>query len=456
VSTDQIDAQLRDRLARLESENAALRNQIEGPPPAAGPTPLAAPHQRGRWWTALAALLIVLGCLLAPLAVFTGWAKSTLTDTDTFVATYAPLAHDPAVQPYVVDQATLAIDQNVNVEQLTSDVIDGIKALGTRPRASLALDALKGPATQGVENLIRNGVTAFVTSDAFAQTWERALRVSHVQLLATLSNDPQALVAAQSDGTIGVQLGPIIEDVKGALLARGLSVASRIPAVNRTIPIAQSTQVPTIQAGYRAIVALGSWLPWVALVFLAAGVLVARRRSLALVWAAVGLGLSMLLLVLGLGVGHAVLLTAVPPALVPANVTTLLYGTATAAIRDTAVAGLVLAVAIAAVAWLAGPFRTPRSMRGLYNDGLASVRDNAERHGVTTGKVGDWVYTQRRVLHVIIALVASAAIILLRPLSNSDIIWTLVVAVVAVVLVSVIERPEAPVLVAPPVQPAPA
>ncbi|MFL6135066.1 MAG: hypothetical protein ACJ72A_19840, partial [Nocardioidaceae bacterium] len=64
--------------------------------------------------------------------------------------------------------------------------------------------------------------------------------------------------------------------------------------------------------------------------------------------------------------------------------------------------------------------------------------------------------TQRRVLHVIIALVASAAIILLRPLSNSDIIWTLVVAVLAVVLVSVIERPEAPVLVAPPVQPAPA
>ena len=36
----------------------------------------------------MAAVLIVLGCLMAPMAVVTGWAKTTLTDTDTFVATF--------------------------------------------------------------------------------------------------------------------------------------------------------------------------------------------------------------------------------------------------------------------------------------------------------------------------------------------------------------------------------
>ena len=197
----------------------------------------------------LAAVLIVLGCLMAPMAVVSGWAKTTLTDTDTFVATYAPLARDPEVQNFVIDQAAAAINQNINIEQLTSDVLDGIKALGTRPAASAALDALKGPATQGVQTVIRNGITEFVTSDAFAQTWERALRLSHTQLLATMRNDPQALIVAQSDGTIGIQLGPIVEDVKAALLARGLSIASRIPPVDRTIPIAQSDQIPTVQSG---------------------------------------------------------------------------------------------------------------------------------------------------------------------------------------------------------------
>ena len=399
-------------------------------------------RSRGRGWTVLAAVLIVLGCLMAPLAVVTGWAKSTLTDTDTFVATYAPLAHNPDVQSFVVDQAAAAIDQNVNLEQYIADVIDGIKGLGTPPRASAALDALKGPATQGVQRVVREGIEDFVASEAFVQSWERALRISHTQLLATLSNDPQALIAAQSDGTIGIQLGPIVEDVKAALLARGVSIASRIPPVDRMIPIAQSDQIPTVQAAYRAVIAVGSWLPWVALVFLVAGVLVARRRSVALLWAALGVGLSMLLLVLGFTIGRALLLTAVPPAVVPGAVTTLFYDTATVAMHDTAVIGVVLAVSIAVVAWFAGPFRAPRRLRSFYTDGLAGLRDNAEKHGVTTGRFGEWIYAQRRVLHVIIALAASAAIILLRPLSVSDIVGTVAVAVVALVIVSLIERPK--------------
>lgn len=443
MDNDLRSADVRERLAQLEAENSDLRNRLAA---ADGQTtPQVEPaleRKRGAGWTVLATVLIVLGCLLVPVGVITGWAKVTLTNTDTFVATYAPLAHDPRVQTYVIDQAATAINQNVDIEQLTSEVIDGIKALGTRPRASAALDALKGPATQGVENLIRDGITRFVASDAFTQTWERALRVSHAQLVATLTNDPQALVAAQSDGTIGIQLGPIVEDVKAALLARNITVASRIPPINRSIPIAQSDQIPTMQAGYRAVVALGDWLPWVALACLAAGVLVARQRSLALILAAVGLGLSMLLLLLGFAVGRAVLLASVPAAVVPGEVSTLVYETAIAAMRDTAIAGLVLALAIAAVGWLAGPFRTPRRIRGYYADGVESLRSNAEERGLTTGRVGEKVYAQRRLLHVLIALAAAAAIILLRPLSVADILWTLVIAVVAVMIVSLVERPQ--------------
>ena len=220
------------------------------------------------------------------------------------------------------------------------------------------------------------------------------------------------------------------------------------------IPIAQSDQIPTVQAAYRTIIAVGSWLPWVALIFLAAGVLVARRRSVALVCAALGLGLSMLLLVLGFTIGRGLLLTAVPTAVVPANITTLFYDTATAAMHDTAVIGVVLAVSIAVVAWFAGPFRAPRRLRSFYTDGLAGLRDNAEKHGVTTGRVGEWMYAQRRVLHVIIALAASAAIILLRPLSVSDIVGTVAIAVLALVIVSLVERPKPAVPLQPTGEPA--
>ena len=452
MDTEQ-DTDLHERLARLEAENSTLRTQLEAQPVVDHDDKTSSRRTRGRGWTVLAAVLIVLGCLMAPLAVVSGWAKSALTDTNNFVANYAPLAHDPEVQAFVADQAAEAINSNLNIDQYIAEVIDGIKALGTRPRASAALDALKEPATQGVQTFIRNGVDDFVASEAFAQSWERALRISHTQLLATLSNDPQALIAAQSDGTIGIQLGPIVEDVKSALLARGLSTASRIPPVDRTIPIAQSDQIPTIQAAYRAIIALGSWLPWVALIFLAAGVLVARRRSVALLWAALGLALSMLLLVLGLTIGRSLLLTAVPATVVPTSVTTLFYDTATAAMNDTAVIGVVLAVAIAIVAWLAGPFGAPRRLRLFYTDALASLRHNAEQHGVTTGRIGEWTYAQRRVLRVLIALTATAALFLLRPLSVADIVGTVAVAVLALVVVSLVERPTGPIPLQPVAEP---
>ena len=248
------------------------------------------------------------------------------------------------------------------------------------------------------------------------------------------------MIAAQSDGTIGIQLGPIVEDIKAALLARDISIASRIPAVDRIIPIAQSDQIPAVQAAYRTVVAVGSWLPWMALILLTAGVLVARRRSVALIGAALGFGLSMLLLVLGITVGRGLLQTAVPTAV--GAITTLFYDTATSAMHDTAVIGVVLGAALAVVTWFAGPFRAPRRLRSFYGDGVAALRNNAEQHGVTSGRVGEWVHAQRRVLHVIIALAASGAIVLLRPLSVAEILLTVAIAVLAVVLVSLVERPE--------------
>ena len=43
---------------------------------------------------------------------------------------------------------------------------------------------------------------------------------------------------------------------------------------------------------------------------------------------------------------------------------------------------------------------------------------------------------------MLIALTAAAAIILLRPLSVADILWTGVIAVLAVIIVSLVKRPQ--------------
>ncbi|MDN4597431.1 hypothetical protein [Leifsonia virtsii] len=438
------NAELLQRIAALEEENTALRQQAEADPDATRPLPPPAEpvkHRRSWAWTLLAVVLIVLGAILAPVAVVASWAKIQLTDTDSFVATYAPLAKDPGVQAFITDQAVKAVQDHVDIPQVTSQVIDGITELGTGPVATKALNALKGPLAQGIVSLMTSTVQRFVASDAFAQVWEQALRTSHDQLVATMQNDPKAAVTVGADGSIGIQLGPIIDRVKQLLVDQGLTFASQIPSVDRTVTVAQNSSIPTLQLFYGLAIAAGAWLPWVAIGLLALGVIVARRRALALVWASVALALAMGLTLAALAVGRIVFVASASPSLVPSKLAQTLYSTVTDAMIATAVAVLVLALAVALVGWYAGPFAVPRRLRGFFQSGVASARAAAERHGITTGRVGEWLYAQRALLRAAVAVIAAAVVLFVRPITPALVIWTLVLSALAVALLELLQRP---------------
>lgn len=432
------------RLSELEAENRDLRVRTALLAESGASTSARAPHKRPWGWTVLATVLIVLGAILAPVAIVATWAQVTLTDTERFVATYAPLAEEAAVQAYVTDEVVTIINDRVDIPAITSDVIDGITSLGTGPAATKALDALKGPAAAGLQSLIQNRVAKFVSSETFATVWEQALRITHKQFVATMQGNPQAAVAIGSDGSIGVQLAPIIEAVKSALVEQGITIAEQIPTINRTITVAQSDSIPTVQLGYSLAVAAGAWLSWVALGLLAAGVLVARRKSRALIWAAVALAITSGLAVAAFAIGQGVFITSVSPSLLPSDVAGILYATVIGAMQDTAVAVLTLALVVAIVGWLAGPFDTPRKLRGFVSAGTASLRNAAARRGLTTGRFGEALYAQRVLIHAAIAVIAAAVIVFVRPISISLILWTLVIALIVLALVELLQRPPAP------------
>ena len=68
------------------------------------------------WLDRTIALLIVM--LSLPFALVGGWSKVVLTDTDAFVATYAPLIHDERLRGYLTDQTMEAFEQHVDIEAL--------------------------------------------------------------------------------------------------------------------------------------------------------------------------------------------------------------------------------------------------------------------------------------------------------------------------------------------------
>ncbi|ROS75171.1 hypothetical protein EDF24_2615 [Curtobacterium sp. PhB130] len=427
-------------LAALRVENARLRAELDA---ATGPD-RPAPARRGRAWVIPSAALIVIGAILAPVAVVSAWADRQLTSTEAFVQTFAPLARDQAVQSLVVSRTIDAVDEQLDVRALTKTVFDGVGQLDLPPRAAQALSTLQAPAAAGVEELVHQTVRRFVASDAFAELWQRLLRTGHTQMVGALSGDDRAAVTIAADGSIGIQLGPIVAEVKERLLDRGISFASRLPEIDRTIVVASSDAAVRAQTAYALVQVTALWLPWLVVACIGVGVVMARRRSRALALAAVGIAVAMLVTVLGVAFGRIVTVRALAPDLMPRNAARAVYDAAVAFVLSASIAVTVLALSVAVVAWFSGSSRPAVRVRGGWNRLAAAARGSARAHGVTTGRVGEAVYRWRLVLRTLIALGAAAVIVLHRPLQPALIVWTLVGGLVAVATVELVSRPPGP------------
>ncbi|MBB5643584.1 hypothetical protein [Cryobacterium roopkundense] len=431
-------------IARLSAENARLREQVAATAviePTAPVTTTQREHHRGRAF--VAALLVAVGVLLAPTAVITAWTKTEVTDTERFVSTFAPLASDPAVQAVLVDDIVTQIDQRIDINALVGDLFDGLATLNLPPNAAAALQLFEAPAAQGVESLIRSTTESVITSQAFADVWAQTLRVSHTQLIAALQGDTSGTVVIGPNGELGIQIGPIIDAVKTELVAQGLTIAQNIPSIDRTIQVAQSDSLVQARTGYEVLNTLGVWLPIVALAFLAAGVLTAKRRARTLILAGSFLALMMAVLAAGLSIGRIIFVNTVSPAYLPIGAAQAFYDAVTPYLFSTALSVGLVGFGVAVVAYLAGPFTGGRNLRRATVHGAALARASAERGGVTTGRFGVWLYSVRRVVRVAVVVVAAAVIVFVRPLTPGVIGWTVLISIVVIVLLELLMRPEA-------------
>jgi hypothetical protein len=112
--------------------------------------------------------------------------------------------------------------------------------------------------------------------------------------------------------TMSVNLAAFIQTVKQRLAAAGFSLAGRIPQVNASFVLFQSDAIPKAQRAFSLLNTLGTWLPVIALLLLAAGVYVAADHRRALVGASLGVAAGMVVLALAMAIFRSVYLNAVP------------------------------------------------------------------------------------------------------------------------------------------------
>jgi hypothetical protein len=448
-------ARLRAEVADLRSREAGVREQQEGLRQQEADLHVreaelhdreaavvsGARRHRVSWRTPVAIVLIVIGCLLAPVSVVAVWSANQVSNTNRYIENIEPLIHNPAVQGALTDKVTVAITSHLNVVGYTNQAAALLNSKGLSRVATLLKTF--GPSIAGaVAGFIHTQVSKIVTSPQFANTWLQVNRTAHAELVKALSGQGGSTVKV-SNGQVVIDLAPFIEIVKKALVARGFTIINSLPPIHPTFALFSATDLVRAQTLYRLINDLKIVLPILALLLLAAGVYIARGHRRALIGAGLGFAASMLVLGLGLLIARGIYLNTVPNAVLPGNAAAAIFDTFVRFIKDALRTLLVVGLVVAIGAFFTGPSVTAVRSREAVKSGFDWIRRFGEREGVSTGPVGRWTYAHRRALRIgALGLVALLFVFWGRP-TALVVIWLAVLLLVLLGLIELIGRPPA-------------
>jgi hypothetical protein len=436
-----LGADERAELERLRAEVALLRSRPSPPEPPNGNPGSAGRRHRPGWRGPVATLLIVLGCILAPVSVLAVWTANQVSDTNRYVENVAPLIHEPAVQSALTDKISNQINARIHVQALTNQAAATLKSKGL-PRVGTLLQTFSGQLAGAVSGFIHTQVAKIVASPQVANLWVRVNRTAHAQLVKALSGQGNGSITI-SNGQVVLNLGPFIDIVKKDLVARGFTLANSIPAVNPTFALFSAKELVKAQSGYRALNDLKIVLPILTLVLIAAGVYIARSHRRALIGAGLGFAASMALLGVALAIARSIYLNSVPNNVLPANAAAVMYDTLIRFIKDGLRTLLVVGLIVAIGAFFSGPSVSAVRARGAVSGALGWLRTSGERVGLRTGPVGRWTYVHRRALRIsAVALFAIIFVFWGRPTAAVAIVLAILLLVV-LGLIELIGRPPA-------------
>ena len=412
----------RAELQRLRAESAKTRRRRFG------------------WRAPVATVLILLGCVLAPVSVIGVWSANQVSDTNRYVANMAPLIDSPPIQNALTDKVTDAITSNLDLQGYVSQATTALNGRGLN-RVGTLLNSFGPSIVSAVTGYIHNAVHGLVTSQQFANAWVQVNRVAHQTVVTALSGGKGAV--STQNGQVVLSLGPFIDIVKQDLAARGFTLIEKLPSINPTITLFSSKDLAKAQTLYRLINALKVVLPILSLLLIGAGVYVAKSHRRALIGAGLGFAASMLVLGIGLQIARSIYLNSVPNSVLPGDAAAAAYDTLVRFIKEGLRALLVIGLVVALAAFFTGPSLTAVRTRRAIGSGFGWLRRSAERKGVSTGPAGDWTYAHRMGLRVCSVALAGLIFVFWGQPSAALAITLAVVLLLLLGLIELIGRPPA-------------
>ncbi len=356
-------------------------------------------------------VLVVLACVLAVVSVLVVFVRNEVLDTDTYVATVAPLASDPAIQTAVADTVARQLIAKTDLRHEVASALPSKAGF------------LAAPITSGVESVIRQVTLQVVQSSQFQTLWRESNRRAHQQIIALLTGSGNGALSA-NQGKVTLDLGQVTAKVKSALDARGITVLDKVPTTNGPhFVLFESDQITKAQRLVRALDRLALVLPIVTVLCFVGAILLTKNKRRGLVRSATGLAVAMGLLLLLVALARSQYLDSLSSS-VPRVAAGNAYDAITAFPLGTTRVILIVAALVALGGVLAGNKRFRRW-----------VADARKPRWFTDSPVHLWTAAHRRVVQLgVLAL----GLVVLVVWDNPTPLVALVVVVVALVVVAVV------------------
>ncbi len=370
---------------------------------------------------------MVLASLLIPISVISTWAITTVTNTDQYVATMAPLATNPVVVNHLATKSTDALFSTKAVQNRITD----------------ALPAKAKPIVQPITNQVKNyvhGVALKVfESPQFSRLFNALNRRTHDTVVDILTGKQNNLTKA---GQVVLNLSPSLNQLIDNLSSRGVTLFNPLKPIlaqNNSglgLTVVSKSQVSKFSALFNTLVTLGWALPIISVVLGILGIVIAVERRKTLLRMSVGIGIFALVLLGVLAFGRTTFLGQASSHHLDVGVAGAVWDTVLRFLKQDLRWTLLAAFLVALGAWVAGParyavwIRTKAAAAWRWLVRQVEALSSGARQGLAKSsgarRTGSWIDEHIKGLRVL-GLVVGGLIVLLGGNVTG---WTLLVLVI--------------------------
>jgi len=378
-------------------------------------------------------VLVVLASLLIPVSVISVWAIRTVTNTDQYVATMAPLARDQVIVDHLAQRAT--------DELFSTHIVQNKVTAALPPKAK----PIVAPIVSQVHNYVYGLALKVFESPKFGQLWDFLNRHTHDAVVDVLTGKQSKLTQKlEKGGGIVVNVTPALNNLINQANAKGVTLFNPLKAVlakgnSLGVTVVSKSQVSQFTALFNVIVTLKWAIPVIALVLAALGIIIAVDHRKTLLRVAIGVALVTMLLLAGLSLGRVTFINQAGHTF-NRQVAASVWDTVLRFLKSDLRWMLLFSVLVALGSWLAGPARYAVWIRSTCAKGGRWVA--AQAHELTSGagraaagsdrtrRTGGWILEHLNGLRILGVVVAALFLVFGGNLTGWSLLIILIVLAV--------------------------